>query len=184
MRNLAITTIVAAAIASTLALTAAAQPAHAGKVCKKLNLRNNCIVSSDVKNNNLTATDIRDEAGADFDGGDQTLDLTGAQQVIRSVTLVAPRPGVVLVNASGTFWFLAGSQIAVCGITTGSAVDGESLVVAENDDLISYTPFAATRAFQVPAGSFTVNLVCYEAAGSSTRVLKTHLNALYVPTRY
>jgi hypothetical protein len=182
MRYLKLSILFVLVSAFGVGLGALSQEAAAGKVCQKLNLAKNCVVGSDVKN--LKAWDIKDEAGADYHILTDQIPLTIADKVIRTVTLTAPRPGIVIVNASGYFDFDAGSQIARCAITTGTTIGANILVIAENDNLISYLPWASVRAFEVLAGDFTVRVVCDLFAGSATFVSDTSLVALYVPTRY
>ncbi len=64
MRYLKLSTLFVLVSAFGVGLVALPQEAAAGKVCQKLNLANNCVVGSDVKN--LKAGDLKDEAGADF----------------------------------------------------------------------------------------------------------------------
>lgn len=148
-------------------------------------LGNNAVTTSEVADDSLFAVDLADEPGADFDGTAATaVFLTSAATIYETVTLTAPTAGLVIVNASGWYNFQAGAQIARCSITRGTFIDGGALAIAENDDVISWLPWALTRAYEVPAGSFKINLVCHLFQGSSTRLGATNLNALFVPTRY
>ncbi len=188
MRYLKLSTLLAMAAAFALTLSATPETAEAGRACKRLKLSNNCVVSSDVKN--LKAGDIRDEAGGDFvargaPSSDPVFDLPSTSTVVLSVEVTAPRPGLVLVNASGTFAFSGGEQQAVCEITTATFLDftsGTGRFLAENDDLISAMPFASTRGFEVSAGTLKVNLVCRADIGTPG-VFAPQMTALYVPTR-
>ena len=153
------------------------------KCVKGIDIANNSVTTSRVKNNSLKATDLKDEAGADFSSGDQFLDLTAADQIVRSVTITAPRPGVVIVNASGGFFFSFVAGRCRCSITTGTTYENSHLVIAEGSADISYLTFAATRGYSVDQGSTTFNLVCDEISGDVT-ISDTSLTAIYVPTRY
>lgn len=117
-------------------------------------------------------------------GGNQSLGLGADDQIVRSVTLVAPAPGRLLVNASGVFHF--GNNLAVdtarCSITTASELDTNRLIIAGEESVaaIEWAPFSGTRGFSVGAGAVTINLVCDEFAGEVT-ISDTHMTALFVP---
>jgi hypothetical protein len=168
----------------TLALTLGlgVQKADAG-ACKKMGYSNGCVTSADVKNNNLKAADLKDEAGADFAGGNQDLDLLDTDTVVRSVTITAPRSGVVIVNASGYFDFGSAAGIGRCSITTGTTLNLAYLIIAEGDAATTWIPFGATRGFTVGKGSTTFNLVCDGTLGVA-EIFDTNITAIYVPTRY
>lgn len=183
MRFLKLSALLALPVAFAVTLGAVPQTAEAG-LCKRLGTSNNCVTTADVKNNNLKANDLKDEPGAAFIGGDQSFGLTGSNASVRTVTLVAPRAGVVIVTASGEFFFGGGNQIVHCAISTTTGLDGAADFRAENESLISFLPFSSTRAFVVPAGSFTVRLVCHEDSGTTISVRDSTLTALYVPTQY
>ena len=183
MRCIKLTGLFALPLAFALMLGAAPQPAEAG-LCKKEGFNNGCVTGKDVKNDNLKAKDLKDEPGAAFDGGEQVFPLLlNVDQTVRTVTLVAPRDGVVIVTASGDIRFTGATQAAACSITTGSALDTTAQFRGENESLISFVPFSSTRAFVVPAGSFTVNLVCRSIL-DLPRIEDSNLVALYVATMY
>jgi hypothetical protein len=168
-----------------LAISTLANLAEAG-VCGRLGARPNCVNSKDVKDDNLTAIDLKDEAGADFAEGDQDFLLTSGTDVVRSVTVTAPTAGQVMVNASGSFLFgdTAAFEFVNCSITTAAAVDNTNRFRANEATVSAYfrLPFAATRGFVVPAGSTTFNLAC---TGSTTvHIEDSNLTAIFVPTVY
>lgn len=192
MRYLRLSILIAVLIAVAFSLGLGLRHADAG-ACKEAGLKNKCVkgvdiannsvTTSRVKNNSLKATDLKDEAGADFSSGDQLLDLTASDQIVRSVTITAPRPGVVIVNASGTFLYSFASGRSRCSITTGTTWDLSHLIIAEGSADVSYVPFATTRGYSVDQGSTTFNLVCDEIQGTVS-ISDTSLTAIYVPTRY
>lgn len=173
-------------IAATMAAFSA-QPATA-QTAKKLKC-NGCVKTKQVKNNSLQAKDLRDEAGANFADGDQDESIAQSQtETVRSVTIDAPRPGVVIVNATATLLGVNLNVSSRCSITTGNTVEGTHEVQAEVDasgsgDNDDYDPFALTRGFEVPSGSTTFNLVCRSELGTS-RIRDSAMTAIYVPTRY
>lgn len=184
MRYLKLSTLLALAMAFALTLGAPPQPAEAG-LCTQLGKGNGCVNNKDVANNKLKANDMKDEAGVDFHQAIDSIELEPTDLIIRTVTLVAPRPGFMIANASGYYVFNAASQLANCSITNLSVTDPTSEMPGANGTAgISFVPFAGTRVFQVPAGAITINLVCVEIIGVESRVVTAMLNALYVPTRY
>lgn len=169
--------VIAGAMAAFLAQPATAQSAK--------NLKcNGCVNSRDVKNNNLKATDLRDEAGMDFSSTTQSTAMaTNVDTIFESVTISAPRTGLVMVNASGYFGFdNSGGQLS-CSITTGSTVETSNEFTTEGDASSNLIAFGATRGFDVVAGTTTFNLVCRETTPNAS-VRTTNMTALYVPTRY
>jgi len=190
-----------------LALVVAGMPGTAeARVCgpragcvNSRDVRNNSLTSADVRNNSLTGADVADssltaadlnnEAGADFLSGEQDVPLTTEAAIVRSVTITAPTPGLVIVSASGFFQFQsANPDVGQCSIITGAALDETHLISAAESnagrDSLFDVPFGATRGFDVAAGSTSFNLVCNETTGSNVTVLDTSLTAIFVPTRY
>jgi hypothetical protein len=167
------------AVLTFLALGLGPRKADAG-ACRSVGLSNECVKSADVKNNNLKATDLKDEPGADFSSDDQSISLTGDDTIVRSVTITAPRSGVVVVYASGYFNFNSVEGLGRCSITTGSTLSSSHLVNEGGDD---YGAFGTTRGYTVGRGSTTFNLVCDEYSGNIT-LYDTSITAIYTPTRY
>jgi hypothetical protein len=141
--------------------------------------------SSDITS--VTSFDITNEAGGDFSGGNQSTTLTATDVTVRSVTLVAPSSGKVIVNASGYFDFddTTGNDVGRCSITTGTSVDFNYLIIAgeQTGNSVSYMPFAGTRGFNVSSGSYTFRLVCDEFDGN-VKAEDTNITAVFVPTEY
>ena len=153
------------------------------KSIKMNDIRDNAITSAKVRNGSLTAIDLGDEGGVDFDGGDQVLVLDlFADTVVRSVTLTAPSSGFVILNASGQFSLLPDAFVA-CSLTTDSVLevnDAESAAAVTN---ASFQSFGMTEGFVVATGSTTFNLICRELAEGAA-VVNSDLTAIYAPTRY
>jgi hypothetical protein len=119
--------------------------------------------TSEVADGSVTAADLSDEAGADFSGGEQSVSLAAADAVVRSVTIVAPAAGTVLVNASGVFGFndALTAEGARCSITaTLTTLDFAHLIYASEAAAaaLAFVPFAGSRGFPVAAGATTFNL--------------------------
>ena len=147
-------------------------------------IANGAVTSAKVLNDSLTAADIKDEAGADFAGGDQNAALSDTPAVMRSVTITAPAAGVVIVNASGYFNFQSTSGTGRCSITTSVFVDFNAVATANGgpgDD--QRVPFGTTRGFEVDAGTTAFNLVCDEFTGD-VRLFDSQMTAMYFPVRY
>ena len=167
-----------------LVLGSGLRKADAG-ACKKLGFSNGCVTSADVRDDNLRDRDLNDEAGTDSSSRNEQYPLIGDDRIVQSVTITAPRSGVVIVNASGNFLFYRfEGGIGRCSITTGSLLDGSHLILAhQREDGLEWTPFAATRGYKVGKGSTTFNLVCDRHSGVLW-VTDVSLTAIYTPIRY
>jgi hypothetical protein len=121
---------------------------------------------------------------AAYAGGNQLVELTPADVVVRSVTLNAPVPGRVIINASGYFLFQSAvaADGARCSITTTEEVDFNRLIIAGESAVSSTTslPFSGTRGLAVAGGPVAINLVCDEFTGD-TSVGDTQLTAIFIP---
>lgn len=117
-------------------------------------------------------------------GGDQALSLTTTDTVVRSVSIMPPADGAVVVSSSAYIWALvAGDVVARCSLTTGNTLDASAFqyvnmpgaAVAESDAI------AGTRGFSVTKGNLlTVNLVCDEFTGDVT-LSDSWLTAIFAP---
>jgi hypothetical protein len=120
---------------------------------------------------------------AAFVDGNQSLVLTPADQTIRTLSLTAPTTGTMIVSASGYFDFNgATADSARCTITTGSIIDLNHLIIADDNGVpasTAFVPFARTRGFTVTPGAFTVNLVCDLFTGS-VDINDTSLTAIFI----
>ena len=147
----------------------------------------NSVSGANIINGSITAADILDAPRTAFADGDQQITLTATDTVVRSVTLTAPTAGRIIVNADAAIH--ATSTVALdtgrCSITTGTALDFDALRVLGEE---TGTPvgtqlhfsFSGTRGFNVPAGSFTVNLVC-DAFQGSVLLRDSSITAMFVP---
>jgi hypothetical protein len=112
------------------------------------------------------------------------LNLTGADVVVRTVSLTIPSNGTVVANAAGLFELSSAvtNDGGWCSITTGTTVDNGSLLVVQERtaNALWYAPFGGTRFFNVTPGTFTVRLVC-TLFGGSAGVYSPALNALFIP---
>jgi hypothetical protein len=146
----------------------------------------NAVTGDSVADGSLTTADILGAPRAAFASGSQFLDFGATPTVVRSVSLIIPSAGIVIVSASGSMRFGGGTavqEISLCSITTGTTID-LSHRIAFNDGGSTfvgndYHGFGATRGFNVPAGSFTANLVCNEVAGDA-QILDSSMTALFV----
>lgn len=151
------------------------------------------ILDGTITNNDISATaaisasKLANGAGGDFVSGPGSTSLTTTDTVITSVTLVAPSSGLVLLNASGYFYFTGGLGQGVCSISTSTTVDtAGSYVVANGDSTIgiNFNPFGSTAGYTVSAaGSVTYNLVCKLGTGT-VNVIWPKMTAIFVPIRY
>jgi hypothetical protein len=103
--------------------------------------------------------------------------------VVAQITVLAPRSGSVLLNASGSFEMLelGAGTAATCSLTTGETVERPYSAYAKESpfsNTYQYVPFGGTRIFGVTAGtSTTFRLVC---AGFGVTVVSPVLTALFV----
>ncbi len=143
----------------------------------------NAITGSHVVDGSLSSSDIGDAPRAVSLSGEQEVDLTTADTILRSVTITAPAAGQVIVNASGYFRFsdFNNPDVGRCSITLGAALDATHLILAEEAAVFAmrYLPFGATRAFAVGAGPVAINLVCNKFKGIVV-VADTSLTAIFV----
>lgn len=113
-------------------------------------------------------------------GGDQDLALTPADQVVRSVSLMPPANGTVIVSSSAYLDSAAAGSFR-CSITTGTSIDFTALQLVRPETGDAYS-VAGTRGFAATKGTlFTVNLVCDEFSGEAT-VGDSHLTAIFAPS--
>lgn len=149
-----------------------------------IQIANNAVTGANIVNGSITSVDILDGPRAAFAGGNQLdIALTAVDTVVRSVTLVAPAQGRVIVNASGYFHFTnnATSDGGRCEITTATVISFNQLILTSEVavDSLDFAAFAGTRGFDVTAGSHTFNLVCDASAGTAA-VADTNMTALFV----
>ncbi len=100
-------------------------------------------------------------------------------QVIRTVTLEAPRKGLVVVNVSAnTFTLSAAASYLQCSITQGTSLGNikmqEGYITTPPNH---WNPWGMTRAFPVDAGSQTFNLCC--AGSTGMNVQDAIMNAVF-----
>jgi hypothetical protein len=100
---------------------------------------------------------------AAFAGGDQNVAL-GAVKVVRSVSLMPPKAGTVVVSY-GADILTSGTTTTIlrCSLTTGNTLDFSALqlITVPDSGTFDYDTIAGTRGFPVTQGNLlTVNLVC------------------------
>jgi hypothetical protein len=119
-------------------------------------------------------------------GGDQSEEVTAVNEVVRSVALIAPEDGVVIVNSTAN----AGEEMQGDGVWCSiSEFAGLSPAFTQRwesaGSLVAGTgQLAGTRGFDVAAGEkLTVNLVCVHVGVSgSSFVNDSALTATFIPT--
>lgn len=122
-------------------------------------------------------------SAAAFAGGDQLVDLDSTEVVVRSVSLMPPANGMVIVNSSAHLFRISGSAGARCSITTGTSIDYGFLQMANMPDISqAAADLAGTRGFAVSKGVLlTVNLVCDEYM-PNVRLQDSVLTAIFAPS--
>ncbi len=156
-------------------------------VCGRLNARPKCVDSKDIKDNDVKAIDLKDEAGADFIEGISEVALNGAVQIIASIQITAPNAGLVIANTSGWFDFITDQNSVACGLSRDGSLP-KSPIIQEDHPYDPNTSdddraFALTRGFQVNAGTSTIYLVCQSRVPSGI-VYDVAMTAMYFPTKY
>ncbi len=113
-------------------------------------------------------------------GGDQDLNLTAADQIARSVSLMPPANGTVIVSSSGQ---MQGTSVGIsrCSISLTGALDTDAYQIVSGA-AGQYHSIAGTRGFVVTKGSLlTVNLVCNEFTGDAI-LRDSALTAIFAPS--
>lgn len=119
---------------------------------------------------------------ASFAGGEQIEALTGTDEVVRSVSLLPPRNGTVIVSSSGFFRADAINTVGRCSITTGVTIDSDFHQIATLPTTGEFQSIGGTRGFSVTQGNLlTVNLVCDLFSGTGV-IEDTSLSAIFAPS--
>ena len=116
-------------------------------------------------------------------GGQQDEAVTVVDEVARSVTLIAPVAGVVIVNSTAGAVETTASDDVRCSITTATNLDGAFLQFWESPGSSgAVAQLAGTRGFDVAAGeTLTVNLVCdHVGASADSLIFDSALTAIFV----
>jgi len=154
-------------------------------------LADNAVTGQKVQNASLPSSKLTDGPGI---AAQLTLNkiffLTSADTVYNTVTLNAPGPGFIVLEASGTTTFpnndadVALISISKTGIGDPNYSTEVSVSPAPAVSLI--IPFALHRVEQVTAaGSYSFNLVSRDTANTGlTQIQSPRLIAMYFPTAY
>ena len=120
---------------------------------------------------------------AAFAGGNQSVALSSTDLTVRSVSLMPPANGTIIVTSQAyLFENNSGDGTGRCSITTGTAVDGSALQIGQMDAGASFETIAGTRGYNVTAGVlFTANLVCDETGGEVV-LLDSSMTAIFAPS--
>ncbi len=146
----------------------------------------NAVTGAAVADGSLTMVDIANGPRLASDAVNANTLMTTTDTIYATATLTAPAAGRVLTSASGYFRFsntAAAIEYGLCSITTGSSVDFTSLIISSDFASTSndaYDHWGASRVFSVPAGAFTVRLVCRLTGAGGTEIGDRQLTALFV----
>lgn len=119
--------------------------------------------------------------------GLQNEGLTATDEVVRSVSIMPPANGTVIVSSSAYVWATAAGPsdvIVRCSITTGTTVEGAFMQYSNmpNALLGESDQIAGTRGFAVTKGNLlTVNLVC-DAFQGAANAANSSLTAIFAPS--
>ncbi len=144
-----------------------------------------------VQDGSLSAVDLADEAGASFVDGAAGVRVPEAPDTVvaQTLTINAPRDGVAIVAASGTFSTPRAKRVR-CSLSNSTILENSvSFSFTTGQDRGGTVPFSSTRGFEVSAGSATFNLVCSrDSLGTNPQdiplVVNPSMTAIYVPSRY
>lgn len=120
---------------------------------------------------------------AAFAGGNQLIGLTSTDVIVRSVSLMPPADGTVIVNSSANLLRSSGAAGARCSITLGTVVETGFLQIAYMPDIINAAAvLAGTRGYPATRGVLLkVNLVCVERF-PEVQIRDSSLTAIFAPT--
>jgi hypothetical protein len=123
-------------------------------------------------------------SAAVYAGGAQEIDLTD-EVVVRSVSMVAPANGKVIVTSGGYFVNEnSGATTLRCSITTSTTIEPDRIFLQFAQFLSGggSEVIGGTRGFDVTKGQLlTVNLVCDQFIGAGS-VRDTALTAIFAPS--
>ena len=173
--------------ASRLATNSVTNPKIATGAVTRGKIANEAVNSAKIENGSVDAIDLAvnaQPAGADFADGNQELNLGAADVVVRSVTVTAPSAGVVIANAQLYIDFNNIDGSARCSLGSGNTLDTARHTVLSGGDGMAnrFHAVGLTRGFDVPAGSFTVNLIC-DSTNAATEATDSLLTAIFVPQK-
>lgn len=150
-------------------------------------IRDGAVTGAKIRDGSIGPADLAAAAkptGADSASGEQNAILDGTKEVLRSVTISAPTPGLALVTASGGFQLGQGTLTA-CSISLDEEIDYTHSIGSQTFGTTAMAvPFSGTRLFEVPAGNTVFNLVCQRIGGGSATVFDSTLTAAFIPNRY
>ncbi len=172
------------------AVAGALRPVPAGGLAPgsitNVHLAAGAVTGASVADGSLTRDDFDAPPQVAFANSDQSLALTlFAQTVVRTVGLMVPTFGRVIVTASGTVSLdTAGRDAVICSITRGASMVTDSTQEIWLDDqaglgAFATVPLAITRAFLVNPNDTAFNLVCRSIAGVVT-MRDTSLTVFYL----
>ncbi len=123
---------------------------------------------------------------AAFAGSNSQFALTTTDTVYRTVSILPPANGKVIVSSGGYIWRSStGAFIARCSISQTSALDGDSYQYV-NKPVGSDTEgdvIGGTRGYDVSEGvMFTVNLVCSLFGAGAANLSDSWLTAIFAPS--
>ncbi|MGF9754857.1 hypothetical protein AAII07_06620 [Microvirga sp. 0TCS3.31] len=111
--------------------------------------------------------------------GDQALALPAGTTVVRSVSVMPPANGMVVVSASAQVQTTT-AGLARCSISLGTTLDSDFYQVTGGD--VGYSMTSGTRGIAVTKGSLlTANLVCDEFTGQHT-IHDSAMTAIFAPS--
>ena len=120
---------------------------------------------------------------AAFAGGNQLIGLTSTDVIVRSVSLMPPANGTVIVNSSAHLSRISGAAGARCSITLGTVIDFDFLQITKMPETFAdlYAVLAGTRGYPATGGVLlTVNLVCDEFS-ADVGISDSSLTAIFAP---
>jgi hypothetical protein len=155
------------------------------KAVGKKHLGKNSIRARHIKAGQVKASHLGNAAkpaGVSASESPQVAQIGDDDEILETVTVEAPGPGVVVATGNLSVSFAANSS-ALCAVTTENAI-ATPFVSASAGSSSQSLPISTTRAFPVSAaGAVTVNLLCRMTVGVGNYPYPA-LTALFVPTTY
>ncbi len=144
------------------------------------------VTGAAVAPGSLRSAHLADAPRVTHASGGNIIGLNTSPKVVRAVTIDAPGPGKVMLNATGSFQFGASGttvESARCSLTTGTALDLTHFAVVGDGGAVAlaFGSWAINRIYDVGPGTLAVNVVCEAATDANVLVVAPSVSALFVP---
>lgn len=194
MADSRLTTRLAALPVAVLLTLGGAPPDARAEICQNLKPKKGCVVSTDVENQSLGKSEIKDEAGFKSSAGNSSGngDVLGpSDKVVDAVSLKAPRNGWAIATATIELILAKPNANASVRCEMIARQGGRGVIAGKPfyQSLVSEmgnarTSLAVTLGFKVMKGFVSLKLSCRRLSGGSVVIIDSEINVQYYPTRY